>query len=118
MAIRKPTEWTLDEARRHLHALIREATQAGPQPVERDHSQEALIVPFGNWVNTGSLADFFLNSPLRGPDIDLERLPDTVADLDDWMRRRGTFDDLERLADAPGLRKPPPHPVPPEHPIR
>jgi hypothetical protein len=100
MAVRKPTEWTLDEARRHLHALIGEAVEAGPQRVERDDSREALVVPVEQWVNVGSLADFFLNSPLRGLDIDLERLPDTVEDFDQWMRDRGTFDDLERLADA------------------
>ena len=100
MAIRKPTEWTLDEARRHLHALIGEAVNAGPQPVERGDTEAALIVPIESWVNVGSLADFFLNSPLRGSDIDLERLPDTVADFDDWMRRRGTVEDLEHLADS------------------
>ncbi|HYI26163.1 MAG TPA: hypothetical protein VD767_12200 [Thermomicrobiales bacterium] len=100
MAIRKPTEWTIEEARRHLHALIGEAEQAGPQPVEKDDSQEVMIVPIGKWRSGGNLADFFLNSPLRNSGINLEPLPFTVEDFDEWMRKRGTFDDLERLADA------------------
>ncbi len=105
MAIRKPTEWTPDEARRHLHALIGEATETGPQPVERPNSQEALIVPVPPWrepqPTTGeTLVEFFQRSGLGDAALDLERLPDTVEDFDEWMRRRGTFDDLERLADA------------------
>lgn len=45
MAVRKPTEWKVEEARRHLRALVGEAKQAGPLPVERRENQEALVVP-------------------------------------------------------------------------
>jgi prevent-host-death family protein len=105
MAIRKPTEWTLEEARRHLHAVIVEASEAGPQPVEHANAGEAIIVPAKEWINSGRLADFFLNSPLRGSGIVLERAPDTVDDFTGWMERRGTFDDLERLADSLASRE-------------
>lgn len=99
MAIRKPVEWTTDEARRHLHALLREAAGHDPQPVERSDGAEIVVVSVGTWRNPGNLADFFLNSPLRDSGIELERHPDTLEDVDEWMRRRGTFDEIDRLAD-------------------
>jgi hypothetical protein len=104
MAVRKPTEWTVEEARRHLRAMVGEAKQAGPLPVEGAEDQEALVVPLSDWEKStpggGNLADLFLNSPLRGSDIELERDQMSVEDFVKWMKDRGTFDDLERLADA------------------
>lgn len=105
MAVRKPTEWKVEEARRHLRALVGEAKQAGPLPVERQENQEALVVPVPQWGDRphpleGSLLEFFKRSGMQDSEADLERDPMTADDLDEWMRNRGTFDDLERLADA------------------
>ncbi len=50
MAVRKPKEWTVEEARRHLRALVGEAKQVGPLLVERPDDREALVVPLNDWA--------------------------------------------------------------------
>ena len=103
MAIRKPTEWTIEEARRHLHALIGEAEQAGPQPVESNHSQEATHRAHREWSARPDRWKYLSTSSSTpgcatpGSAWNRCRLPSKT--LMNWMRKRGTFEDLERLAE-------------------
>ncbi len=102
MATRKPVEWTVEEARRHLHALLGEAREAGPQSGEGNHSNDAIIVPLPTWEDRPAasghgLVEFFQSSGLGDSNLELVRQPDTVEDWNQWLRRRGTLDDLECL---------------------
>lgn len=76
-------EWQLQDAKARFSELFRLAYERGPQRVTK-HGREAVVVlseeefarlnePKGG---TGSLAEFFAASPLRGSGIHLDRRPD------------------------------------------
>jgi len=58
--------------------------QTGPQTITRNGKPSAVIVSMEEWAHKtqrrGSLAEFLLNSPLRGSDLDLERQHDRPRD--------------------------------------
>jgi prevent-host-death family protein len=80
----KPTTWTLARAKAKLSEVVDRA-QAEPQLITRNGKPSAVIVSAEEWARkttrTGSLADFLLNSPLRGADIDTDRRHDAPRDI-------------------------------------
>ncbi|MGO4836236.1 type II toxin-antitoxin system Phd/YefM family antitoxin, partial [Rhizobiaceae sp. 2RAB30] len=59
--------------------------QAEPQLITRNGKPSAVIVSAEEWARKttrkGSLADFLLNSPLRGADIEIDRNHDAPRDI-------------------------------------
>jgi prevent-host-death family protein len=76
--------WTLSGAKARLSEVVDRA-QAGPQTITRNGKPRAVIVSAEEWarktVRKGTLAEFLLASPLRGPDLELERQRDTPRDV-------------------------------------
>jgi prevent-host-death family protein len=76
--------WTLAGAKARLSEVIDRA-QGGPQTITRNGKPSAVIVSTEEWarktIRKGTLAEFLLNSPLRGADLELERQHDTPRDV-------------------------------------
>lgn len=77
--------WTVADAKAHLSEVM-ERAQAEPQVITRHGRPFAVVVSAEEWsrktARHGTLAQFLMNSPLRGADLDLERLHDQPRDLD------------------------------------
>ena len=75
--------WTLANAKARLSEVI-ERAQTGPQVITRHGKPNAVIVSAEEWerktARKGTLAEFLLALPLRGADLDLERLHDAPRD--------------------------------------
>lgn len=75
--------WTLANAKARLSEVIDRA-QAGPQMITRHGKPSAVVVSAEEWARKtaqkGTLAEFLLASPLRGADLDLERVHDAPRD--------------------------------------
>jgi len=75
--------WTLANAKARLSEVIDRA-QAGPQIITRHGKPNAVVVSAEEWARKtarkGTLADFLLASPLRGTDLELERMRDEPRD--------------------------------------
>jgi len=69
--------WTVTEAKAKFSEVIEKAKQ-GPQAVTKDGKPAVFIVSAEEWQKRtqrkGSLAEFLLNSPLAGSDIDIRRV--------------------------------------------
>ena len=80
----KDATWTVAGAKARLSEVIARA-QDGPQTITRNGKPSAVVVSAEEWarkaVRKGSLAEFLLASPLRGADLDLQRLRDEPGDL-------------------------------------
>lgn len=78
--------WGVAEAKAHLSEVIERATNDGPQTITRNGRQVAVVVSAQEWERKtkrkGTLADFLAASPLRGLDIDLERVKDGPREID------------------------------------
>ena len=80
-----PTDdtWTLANAKARLSEVIDRA-QAGPQVITRHGKPNAVVVSTKEWARKtarkGTLAEFLLASPLRGADLELERVHDAPRD--------------------------------------
>ncbi len=94
MAVRKGEpvrSWSVVEAKGHLHEVIEQAEEDGPQVLERHRDDLGVVVSPESWtsdedrrraeVMEGSLVEFFQRSGLG--DFKLELLSDfhTVSDL-------------------------------------
>ena len=77
--------WTLATAKARLSEVV-ERAQDVPQMVTRNGKPAAVIVSAEEWKRKterkGNLAEFLLASPLRGQDLDFERLDDQPRDLE------------------------------------
>jgi prevent-host-death family protein len=77
--------WTVADAKARLSEVI-ERAQTDPQIITRHGKPSAVVVSAEEWARKterrGTLAEFLLASPLRGADLDLERLRDQPRDLD------------------------------------
>jgi prevent-host-death family protein len=77
--------WTVADAKARLSEVI-ERAQTDPQIITRHGKPSAVVVSAQEWARKterkGSLAEFLLASPLRGADLDLERIFDQPRDLD------------------------------------
>ncbi|WP_431201709.1 type II toxin-antitoxin system Phd/YefM family antitoxin [Bradyrhizobium betae] len=75
--------WTLANAKARLSEVIDRA-QAGPQTITRHGRPNAVVVSAEEWARKtarkGTLAEFLLASPLRGADLELERMQDEPRD--------------------------------------
>jgi prevent-host-death family protein len=82
---KSPGSWTVADAKARLSELI-ERAQADPQIITRHGRPSAVVVSAEEWARKserkGTLAEFLLASPLRGAELDLERVRDRPRDLD------------------------------------
>lgn len=80
-----PTDdtWTLANAKARLSEVIDRA-QTGPQVITRHGKPNAVVVSAEEWARKtarkGTLAEFLLASPLRGADLELDRVHDAPRD--------------------------------------
>ena len=78
--------WTVADAKARFSEVLERAHSRGPQTITKNGRTTAVVVSAEEWERKtkrkGSLAEFFANSPLRGADIDLDRLKDGPRDLD------------------------------------
>lgn len=82
----KRTERPLASAKARFSEMIEKAKTDGPQIVTRNGRPTAVLVSVEEWERRtgrkGTLAEFFMNSPLRNSGIDLTRLDHTPRESD------------------------------------
>lgn len=75
---------TVAGAKARLSEVI-ERAQSAPQTITRNGKPGVVVVSAEEWqlktVRRGTLAEFLMDSPLRGADLDIERLRDEPRDL-------------------------------------
>lgn len=80
---KEDAKWTVARAKARLSEVI-ERAQAAPQTITRNGKPSVVVVSAEEWqrkmARKGTLAEFLLESPLRGADLDLERLRDEPRD--------------------------------------
>jgi prevent-host-death family protein len=80
------SDWTVAQAKAKLSEVIENARAQGPQTITRNGRKTAVLVSVEEWERKTkrkeSLVDFLNRSPLRGLDIDLERVKDKPRDID------------------------------------
>jgi prevent-host-death family protein len=71
--------WSVAEAKARFSEVLDQA-RAAPQTITRNGRRAAVVISADQWdrrnSRTGTLAEFFTRSPLRGSDIDLDRIKD------------------------------------------
>ena len=74
--------WTVAQAKAKLSEVIENAHTRGPQTITRNGRRTAVIVDVEEWEHrtqrSGSLADFFKTSPLRGSGVKVRRSKDRL----------------------------------------
>ncbi|ANK93938.1 MULTISPECIES: type II toxin-antitoxin system Phd/YefM family antitoxin [Rhizobium] len=75
--------WTVASAKAKLSEVI-ERAQSTPQTITRNGKPSVVVVSAEEWqrktTRKGTLAEFLMQSPLRGADLDLERQRDEPRD--------------------------------------
>lgn len=75
--------WTVASAKAKLSEVI-ERAQSTPQTITRKGKPSVVVVSAEEWqrktARKGTLAEFLMQSPLRGADLDLERQRDEPRD--------------------------------------
>ena len=78
--------WQLQEAKNKLSKVVEEARKSGPQVITVRGKEAAVVLSIEEYrritPKKESLAEFFANSPLRGSDLEIERLPDFEREID------------------------------------
>lgn len=78
------SSWTVASAKAKLSEVM-ERAQLAPQTITRNGTPSVVIVSADEWqkktARKGSLAEFLLESPLRGADLNIERQTDEPRDL-------------------------------------
>jgi prevent-host-death family protein len=78
--------WTVAQAKAKLSEVIEHAQTHGPQTITRNGRRTAVIVAADEWERktrrSGSLADFFAASPLRGSALTVRRSKDRLRKTD------------------------------------
>lgn len=78
--------WSVADAKARLSEVIDRARSEGPQHITKNGRPAAVVVAIEEWERKtkrkANFAEFFMNSPLRGVEIDLERLKDPPRDID------------------------------------
>lgn len=76
--------WTVASAKAKLSEVIQQA-QSAPQTITRNGKPSVIVVSAEEWerktMRKGTLAQFLMDSPLRGTDLDLERHADDARDI-------------------------------------
>jgi prevent-host-death family protein len=77
--------WTVADAKARLFEVIARA-QTDPQTITRRGKPSVVVVSAEEWarktIRKGTLVEFLMASPLRGADLDLERVRDSSRDID------------------------------------
>ena len=77
-------KWTVARAKAQLSEVI-ERAQSAPQTITRNGKPSVVVVSAEDWqrktARKGTLAEFLMESPLRGTGMDLERQRDDPRDL-------------------------------------
>lgn len=85
-ASKSAAPWSVADAKAHLSTVLEKARTEGPQLITRNGKETAVVVGIEEWERKtkqkGTLADFLLNSPLRGSHIDLERVHCEPRDIE------------------------------------
>ncbi len=80
------SNWSVAEAKAKLSEVIENARAKGPQTITRNGRETAVVVSVEEWERKTkrkeTLVEFLNRSPLRGLDIDLERIKDGPRDID------------------------------------
>jgi prevent-host-death family protein len=78
--------WTVAEAKAKLSRVIEHAQKRGPQTITRNGRRAAVVVDAEEWERrtrrSGTLADFFAVSPLRGSRLRVRRSKDRLRPTD------------------------------------
>jgi prevent-host-death family protein len=78
----KTDEWTVAEAKAKLSEVIEHARKEGPQTITRRGRRAVVVVDAEEWERktrrSGTLADFFAASPLRGSRLKVHRSKDRL----------------------------------------
>ncbi len=73
----KRARWTVAEAKAKFSEVIARANEGEPQTITRHGRPAAVVVSAEEWERksrrSGSLAEFFAASPLRGSGLEVER---------------------------------------------
>lgn len=78
--------WTVAEAKAKFSELLSRAQSEGPQRITRHGRAAAIVVSEAEWEQKrkrkGNLAEFLMNSPLRGSGIRINKLPMRLRKVD------------------------------------
>lgn len=78
--------WTVAEAKAKLSEVIEQAQAHGPQTITRNGRKAVVVVSADEWERktkrTGTLAEFFAASPLRGSGLKVKRSKDRLRSTD------------------------------------
>jgi prevent-host-death family protein len=81
---REDPHWTVANAKARFSEVI-ERAQSEPQTITRNGKPSVVVVSAEEWrrkiARKGTLAEFLMESPLRGSNLDLERQHDAPRDL-------------------------------------
>ncbi|MEO6012380.1 MAG: type II toxin-antitoxin system Phd/YefM family antitoxin [Devosia sp.] len=82
-SLKEDAKWTVAGAKARLSEVIDRA-QSEPQTITRNGKPSVVVVSAEEWqrkiARKGTFAEFLLESPLRGTDLDIERLRDEPND--------------------------------------
>ena len=74
--------WTVAQAKAKLSEVIENAHTQGPQTITRNGRRTAVVIDAEEWERrtrrSGTLADFFKASPLRGSGLKVRRSRDRL----------------------------------------
>ncbi|HEX5406382.1 MAG TPA: type II toxin-antitoxin system Phd/YefM family antitoxin [Pseudonocardiaceae bacterium] len=77
--------WSVADAKAHLSELLDQAIHDGPQAITRRGEQIAVVVSIEEWQRqanrSGSLAEFFAESPLRDSELEISRIDAPARDI-------------------------------------
>ncbi len=77
--------WSVADAKAHLSELLDQAIHDGPQAITRRGEQIAVVVSIQEWHRkanrSGSLAQFFAESPLRDSELQVDRIDAPARDV-------------------------------------
>jgi prevent-host-death family protein len=77
--------WSVADAKAHLSELLDKAIHDGPQAIARRGEQIAVVVSIDEWHRkanrSGSLAEFFAESPLRESELEIDRIDAPARDI-------------------------------------
>jgi len=78
--------WTVAEAKAKFSELLNKAQAEGPQRITRHGRAAAIVVSEEEWQRKnqrkGNLAEFLMNSPLRGSGVRIRKLPMRLRKID------------------------------------
>lgn len=78
--------WAVAEAKARLSEVIHRALSEGPQTITRSGRRTAVVVSAEEWERktkrTGTLAEFFAASPLRGSGLTIERTKEGPREIE------------------------------------